>query len=163
MVVRARKIDWRLLTEPTSRGIEIEAAADARMHASIQRSVSNVGSSIVRSRGEKENKRRSDRDFSLRQRSVSLREKEREDNLSLRREDKERQDLNDRASLEFIIGSGQEKFLNLGDDPTPVQVGELQDLVATGVGLAKKVGAQQPAPEAGQMVEPDGTPCEGAG
>jgi len=68
-----RKIDWRLLVDPTMRGLALEADANARMNQNIMSGLLNVGQGIQRGAANRESKRR----FGLQEARASRAEEER--------------------------------------------------------------------------------------
>lgn len=76
MPYRSRRIDWRLYTEPASRGIAEEARASENLSRSILSGLMNVGQGIASGRREAESRRRYDREADRADRAMTLRENE---------------------------------------------------------------------------------------
>lgn len=73
MPARANKLNWNLLLEPSMAGLATEANANARMHASIQGSLSSLVDDVQTNRREKESKRRYDTtEARIRESSIDL-------------------------------------------------------------------------------------------
>ncbi len=79
MVYRSRSINWNLLTDPASRGLDVEAAANARLGASIAGAGEVAGLGFRDKRLEAESKRRFDAE-------MADREKTHAENAAIRRE-----------------------------------------------------------------------------
>ena len=111
MVYRVRPIRWDLLVNPVTEGLRTEAAADARKFANLGSGIESVGQNIRQKKVDAENKRRSDRDFGLRQQAFDLRKDELEANR-LERE----------GDLSSLVDAGIDSASALKDNPNNPQV-----------------------------------------
>ena len=149
MPVQVRKIDWSLLVNPSMAGIRIEADADARKHATISGAFNNVGA-------RRESKRRADREFSLRKRSVDLREEQiKEDRLA-------RQAF-DSQLLDDVQQAGAAVAQSGGNDPEASQRLIQLTQAAGGAAAAGAKIVNRAAGVAPQQVDDNNKPCGGPG
>lgn len=118
MVARANKIDWRLMTEPVSRGLEVEAQANAATKRSILGSLTEIGQIGMQKKHDEESKRRFGIASAREQEELDLRKKIHEDAMLEKARDRQGNDtaLLDglSAATEAITGGAA-----MGGEPDP--------------------------------------------
>lgn len=102
MPYRVRRLNWDLLTRPTMAGLATEAQANASLNRSVLGGLASIGGGIVQKRQEKESRRRSDRDFSLREDAFDLRVKQHNLSVDIEAEKRRDQQAADKEMLDNL-------------------------------------------------------------
>ncbi len=162
MPYKVRRIDWRLLLDPTMRGIGIEADADARMNQNILRGLVGAGENIVRGRAVTEDRRRFNIQSGRAQRASERADKahdfmilQHEDALAERKREREINDESLMRELGIEAGTGIVETMQTGQ-PDPERVARVKQLYMSGGGRPAKMLMGKVT---GQGAQPAGQPA----
>ena len=150
-----RKIDWRLLVDPTMRGLALEADADARMNQNIMSGLLSVGQGVQRGAANRESKRRFGIEAGLRERSLEVSE----GGLKLRQDEAEAKAAERLAFQEYIdeeLGGPAAKLVQ-GQQLSPQEETRTQGLVKARGGPEAAIDGQIKLVEKGIRRQAGGT------